>query len=74
MMAYLVQIVDEPGWIIAFKVWHTTYILLSIKYVAELVSEVGQRCIKSMEFLQDERTWGSHEVSRRLGVRKKEAW
>jgi len=52
MVTYRVQIIDEPGQIVALKVWYTLLILLPIKHLAELDVELGRRPIEAVEFLQ----------------------
>jgi hypothetical protein len=38
---YLVQIINEPYQVVALKVCYPLLILLSVKYIAELVVKVG---------------------------------
>jgi hypothetical protein len=38
---YLVQIINEPYQVVALKVCHPLLILLSVKYITELVVKVG---------------------------------
>ena len=41
VVTHFVQIVDQPHNIVAFKVLHTLDVLPPIKYVAELIVELG---------------------------------
>jgi len=52
MAAHLVQIVDNCHQIIALDAWHPLVILLSLKYVADLIVKVGGRPVKVEELLQ----------------------
>jgi hypothetical protein len=56
MATYLVQIVNKPHQIIAFKARYTLLILLPIKYFAELIVKPGRRPVEAMELLQGQGT------------------
>jgi len=52
MTTNLVQIVDNSYQIIALDVWHPLVILLPLKYVADLIVEVGGRPVEVAELFQ----------------------
>ena len=41
MATYIVQVVNEPHYVVVLEVRHTTIILLPVKYLAELIMECG---------------------------------
>lgn len=47
----LIQVLNQPHGIVVSEVWHTLFILLPAKHVAELAVKTGQRLVEVMDSL-----------------------
>jgi hypothetical protein len=51
-VTHLVQIVNQPGQVVALEVWYMLPIFLPAKEVVELVRKLRRRFVKPVELLQ----------------------